>query len=589
MPPPAPDTSGKGGGGYGPLPPAIQTALRATAKISLTELTAEGMASANDPKLYPWVRISEILDEATCPLCEAVNGKVLPSDSELAKKWRQPSHTGCFPSGVEAVGPSVRRATSRWYDGELVEIFTASGNKLSATPNHPILTPQGWVAAGELVEGSYVVSSREPERVVASIYPDDYQIPSLIEDVFSSLNDLFGSITERVPVAAKDFHGDGEGSEVCVIRTNRLLGSRFNAALEQPFAQEEFGGGCAGLAGFVGSRHFASLFQSMFPAPRSLVGSFGEAAVFFGRTCRHHQAVGVGVGSERYVGEFEPQFDDVPANSKFIRQLANRLSGDVAFDDFGFGQIDLSSSGCCLAGVDFGKVGACVHRSLNLGCTQGGDFGEGSQNASGGQRGSQLKRVGIQPFGKRGVPFAGEVSVDRVVKFSRRQFAGHVYNLETSGGWYFANGIIAHNCRRVMSYISAEATATEVTFREPSEELIRKHGHYHLQPDKYAELRVPAQPGGRQFIARRVRSLDTGETKTVLDWATWWEQVPQWKRDLVLKARVTAEDKPLRGILELLGLPAIEDLNERLRQTVLLGLRDRLEGWITERVRGFYD
>lgn len=144
-------------------------------------------------------------------------------------------------------------------------------------------------------------------------------------------------------------------------------------------------------------------------------------------------------------------------------------------------------------------------------------------------------------------------------------------------------------CRRIMSYISADATETEVTFREPSEELIRRHGHYHLQPEKYVELKVPSEPGGRQFVARRVKSLETGETKTVLDWAPWWEQVPQWRRDLVIKARVTAEDKPLRDILELLGLPAIEDLNERLRQTVLLGLRDRLEGWITERVRGFYD
>lgn len=40
----------------------------------------------------------------------------------------------------------------------------------------------------------------------------------------------------------------------------------------------------------------------------------------------------------------------------------------------------------------------------------------------------------------------GAVTLDEIVEVGRRQFEGHVYNLQTTGGWYEANGYIVHNC-----------------------------------------------------------------------------------------------------------------------------------------------
>jgi hypothetical protein len=42
---------------------------------------------------------------------------------------------------------------------------------------------------------------------------------------------------------------------------------------------------------------------------------------------------------------------------------------------------------------------------------------------------------------------AGAVQLDQIVSVQRRDFSGHVFNLETAGGWYAADGIITHNCR----------------------------------------------------------------------------------------------------------------------------------------------
>ncbi len=42
---------------------------------------------------------------------------------------------------------------------------------------------------------------------------------------------------------------------------------------------------------------------------------------------------------------------------------------------------------------------------------------------------------------------AGHVSIVKVTGLRSAEYCGHVYNLETESGWYFANGIVAHNCR----------------------------------------------------------------------------------------------------------------------------------------------
>jgi hypothetical protein len=41
----------------------------------------------------------------------------------------------------------------------------------------------------------------------------------------------------------------------------------------------------------------------------------------------------------------------------------------------------------------------------------------------------------------------GEVALDEIVDIERREFRGHVWNIETERGWYIAEGIVTHNCR----------------------------------------------------------------------------------------------------------------------------------------------
>jgi hypothetical protein len=52
---------------------------------------------------------------------------------------------------------------------------------------------------------------------------------------------------------------------------------------------------------------------------------------------------------------------------------------------------------------------------------------------------------------------ATDVAADEITDLDRRMFHGHVYNLETVGGWYVSNSIITHNCRcRPEGYLELE-------------------------------------------------------------------------------------------------------------------------------------
>jgi|GEM_PF-427378 hypothetical protein len=52
-----------------------------------------------------------------------------------------------------------------------------------------------------------------------------------------------------------------------------------------------------------------------------------------------------------------------------------------------------------------------------------------------------------QSFGQTQETFPFEVRATRIIKIERRQWSGHVYNLQTESGWFVADGIIVHNCR----------------------------------------------------------------------------------------------------------------------------------------------
>jgi intein/homing endonuclease len=113
----------------------------------------------------------------------------------------------CFPASTRIYfAHDVEKAFRHFYSGELTELVTDSGKSLRATPNHPILAPDGWRPIGSLDEGDYVIEVADQGgfSIVSESYAD--HAPSSIAEIFEALAE---SGRRRLVVALGDeFHGD---------------------------------------------------------------------------------------------------------------------------------------------------------------------------------------------------------------------------------------------------------------------------------------------------------------------------------------------------------------------------------------------
>lgn len=138
-----------------------------------------------------------------------------------------PAHPNCCLAGtLVSSGGRLAAHVSRWYEGEVVTLSIKGIGELTLTPNHPVLTDYGWVRAGELKQGANLVSSKVKGVSSTRIDPNDYHMPTCIEDVANTLLKTGGMQTSSMPTAAKDFHGDGivEGQVDIVWSTSFLRG-----------------------------------------------------------------------------------------------------------------------------------------------------------------------------------------------------------------------------------------------------------------------------------------------------------------------------------------------------------------------------
>jgi hypothetical protein len=321
-----------------------------------------------------------------------------------------PLHPHCFPAGTVASGPGPRAATDRWYEGEMVEVRTCGGRILTVTPNHPVLTSQGWIAAGLLREGSQVVGDTALESVL-SRDPDDYQEPALIEEVAGALRSSSRVLSVRMPVTAEDFHGDGTDCEVDIVWADSLLGDRLQVA--QPFSQEELGRADVGLSALTSEGDFRPVLGGLRAATHGSMGGLDIGVMLLRRSSVRQEAIGLYLPARYDSGLFEQSLNDSAGDAFAIRDALDALAALVPFDKAG----DLVDH----PDADTNALAAqeVVHRL--------------TAHSHAGREGTQA--------------LSGLVALDEVIAVRRFPFAGHVYNLETSGGWYIANGIIVHNCR----------------------------------------------------------------------------------------------------------------------------------------------
>lgn len=199
------------------------------------------------------------LDTRTSAICRALDGR----EFEYGKGPMPPQHFNCLPGDAQVTTSGrIAAVYRRLYQGDLYVIETANGHVLRVTPNHPVLTANGWQPANLVQVGNQVFTSNIiPSKTVAD--NQEHNAVTTAEDVFRSFRESPSVLTVKVPTTAPDFHGDASiahrAEQVAVVLADRelllavnpgLLKTLLNLSLKRPdFAAT---GGCHFDSGSLG-------------------------------------------------------------------------------------------------------------------------------------------------------------------------------------------------------------------------------------------------------------------------------------------------------------------------------------------------
>ena len=371
------------------------------------EATRQAYIESGVTLQWEWVASKSI---RTCPACLWLDGQRF----ELKDPF--PQHPNCLISGTVVNSPQTKAATRRWYDGEVVEVETSSGFQLTVTPNHPIMTRQGWVAAGRLDETSEIICTLDGERVCVDIDPHADNMPAVVDEIFGASLEGRGMPAVVVPHSAEYFHGDGEGGDVDIVFIDSFLENDVDSTIPQPARQNGLIFRGMGPGSLFSGSTADELGMRPFSSANGVMGGRGVPGVLLGGSLCHHYSVRVGDGSDLHTLLDQPPTDYGPVGFEGLRDLVFGGTGQISFGDLRGRETNASRLGKAAIG-----------------------------------------ELGVEPISPD-VEFcadfanrhAGSIRADRPIKIRRYFYSGHVYNLETSTGYYIANGIVTHNCRCTM-------------------------------------------------------------------------------------------------------------------------------------------
>lgn len=256
-----------------------------------------------------------------------------PGRYPKAKAPRPPFHPFCLPgNALVSTGGRISAVTRRWYQGDMVVITTASGKRLEATVNHPVLTSAGWVAAGLIDVGGDVVSRLGPERVEAGDLQDQH-MPTSIAKLFDSFGLTREVSTVEVPTAAPDFHGDGMAGQVAVVRADRKLWDGDNAALLQGLEDSALVPGLKSAAGLGLLRHVELPLKAPAAPSNSIVSSGGDGGLLARRKPIHSDLLLLGGGPRPNASPDDAGLESDPADAEIALKILEGSTGEVLADE----------------------------------------------------------------------------------------------------------------------------------------------------------------------------------------------------------------------------------------------------------------
>jgi len=320
--------------------------------------------------------------------------------------------TECLVGETPVSGAVVRAAFRRWYEGPIVEFITDNGRHFATTPNHPMLTRRGWVAAAALNDGDDLVCYRGQQHARAPGDEHREHAPSTVAQIFDSLTEI--RVLQRRRGSKDDFHGDGMQREIEIASADRELEVGVYAPLFKPLCDQILTPTHATRPAFC--RNCGRLL------------SIDEQACF----CRAPNLYSLHTQTVEHAA-----FIDAELASETLDALAgdvafrNRLRGHLAAEPGWHSAPGMKRKASRRSGAGLSDLAQMLAQSVDVGSGSGG-------------------RVA----GAR----ACDVEFDGVVEVRMREFRGHVYNLTTWDGYFCIAGAYTGNTMGVYNRASLDAS-----------------------------------------------------------------------------------------------------------------------------------
>lgn len=350
----------------------------------------------------------------------AWDGLTLPHDHEFWKTHFAPNGWHCFPAET-VVRCGARIGLKTWYAGEMVQIATASGHRLTITANHPILTGHGWVAAHCLQEGDELLGStgQIDAQLVGVVHDKD--APARADDLFES---LLAQGFRVAPMAPDDFHGDARlrKAEIHIAGSDGALVHVVQAERRQVIGEGRLDGALHGRVEAAGIAAGAAL----------------AAPVIQDAVLAQHVA-------DSWLGQAEPRGDlRLADDAAAIQRQRLALVHCVTRISCGPGRAELPLDA---AGRGLDRLPADPF-SLGLAAQDDACADQGAPE-------QPTDAAGL--FGQLQQANPALVLRDQVREVRKFNWAGHVYDFVTDTGLILAGGIVVSNCRCKILPVAAPA------------------------------------------------------------------------------------------------------------------------------------
>jgi hypothetical protein len=378
---------------------------------------------------WKWLASSD-----ACPMCLAIAARapvvhigdafaVIGTDPHYSNIKHPPAHPHCCLPETPIVAPIGIAGIKAHYDGPVVRICCSDGSDVTVTPNHMLLTPDGFTTASKLMQGDNLLRYRIGEAV-ASRDPNNHGVPTSIEKVFDAWAESSGVASGSVPVASEYLHGDAAFCEgdIHVVTPYRLLWDNLCACGAQPFAEGSLCWPNLNWSQLARKSDLAELLFALRDATDGGVGFLRECKA--GIWTQEAVAVEHPAGS---VADFDSSFnesfsDRPPRNLENSREFQFRDSSPIAAHYLGV--ID-----------DDPRFTASLFDRPN------GDssFLKASRNCMSADA-ERLRNC----LGR----FSGKVTTCQVINVQVFHYSGPVYDVTTGTSLYLiGNGIVSSNCR----------------------------------------------------------------------------------------------------------------------------------------------